>query len=241
MTDTPNRGIPYVPEATLDPAAGLNLALNVIDALLQTAVISMAETAPPVTNADGDLYIVAAPATGAWALQEDNLARFVAEGSFWQFYTAGSQVFYVINRADGNLYKFQEGSPADWILAAGIADAPNDGLPYWRRSGAWELAIVPVFAEADEITAALATDEGIYTRFSHSTARYEFSAAESYQIGSEFHGRYVGVGTLTIAGETGFTINAPAGGTLVIPPQGTFTVKIVAADAADLFGVTVPV
>lgn len=45
---------------------------------------------------------------------------------------------------------------------------------------------------------------------------------------------------LTITEAGGMTINPPAGGTLVIPPHGTFTVKIIAADEADLFGVTVP-
>lgn len=240
MPDTPNRGIPYVPEGTLDPAAGLNLALNVIDALLQTAVYSMALTAPPSTNGDGDLYIVASPATGAWAGQENNLARYVGEGDFWQFYTAGAQVFYVINRDDGNLYKFDEGSPGAWVLAAGIADAPSDGQPYWRRDGAWQKAHAEVVNTASATTAALAEDSGKYTRFSHLTAVYEFSAAESYSVGAEYHGRYVGIGSLTIAGDTSFSINPPAGGTLIIPPDGTFTVKIVAADEADLFGVTEP-
>ena len=216
---TPNRGIPYVPEATLDPAAGLNLALNVIDALLQTAVYSMDLTAPPSTNGDGDLYIVASPATGAWAGQENNLARYVGAGDFWQFYTAGVQLFYVFNRDDGNLYKFVESSPASWILAAGFSEVVN---------------------EAAATTAALASAAGKYTRFSHLTAVYEFSAAETYTIGAEYHGRYVGSGSLTVAGDTSFTINPPTGGTLIVPPDGNFTVKIVAADEADLFGVTEP-
>ncbi len=101
---TPNTGIPYVPENTADPAAGLNLSLNVIDALLQTAVISMTQTAPPVSPADGDLYIVGAAATGAWAGQDNNLARYVADGNFWQFYVAGANVHLILNKAEVALY-----------------------------------------------------------------------------------------------------------------------------------------
>ena len=101
---TPNNGIPYVPEGTQDPAAGLNLALNVIDALLQTAVIDMGQTAPPGSPDDGDLHIVGTGATGAWAGQDNNLARYVAEGDFWQFYAAGTNVHIVLNLDDGGLY-----------------------------------------------------------------------------------------------------------------------------------------
>ncbi len=86
---TPNTGIPYVPENTLDPAAGLNLALNVIDALLQTAVIDVGVNTPPGSPADGDLYIVGT-GTGAWTGHDDALAGDVAQGDFWQFDAAGA-------------------------------------------------------------------------------------------------------------------------------------------------------
>lgn len=131
---TPNAGIPYVPEDTLDPAAGLNLALNVIDALLQIGVIDMDLTAPPGSPVDGALHIVAAGATGAWAGEDNNLARYVAEGTFWQFYEAGTQVKYLLNQADGGFYKYDSG----WVLAAGLSDAPSDGTTYGRKDGLWE-------------------------------------------------------------------------------------------------------
>jgi hypothetical protein len=132
---TPNTGIPYVPEDTLDPAAGLNLALNVVDALLQTAVIDMDQTSPPGSPSDGDLHIVATSATGAWVGQDDNLARYVEEGDFWQFYAAGTQVHLILNKDDAGLYAW---SGTAWVLAAGLADAPSDGTGYVRKDGAWE-------------------------------------------------------------------------------------------------------
>lgn len=140
MPDTPNCGIPYVPEGTLDPAAGLNLSLNVIDALLQTAVISMSESTPPSGSSvsDGDLYIIAATATGDWAGKEDYLARYVAEGDLWEFYEPGVKVHYVFNKADNGLYAFNASD--GWTLAAGLGDAPHDGTIYGRKDGAWEAA-----------------------------------------------------------------------------------------------------
>lgn len=282
MTNTPNIGIPYVPENTLDPAAGLNLALNFIDAVLQTAVISMDETVPPMTAADGALYIVGAGATGAWAGQDRNLARFVDEGNLWQFFVAGEEVRYVINLEDDGFYKFVDGSPGSWVLAAGLSDAPSDGEVYGRRDGLWEALLgltvsdeespqtvepdvtqlvfanailevlaggvvrvtipppapAPVITEPGVSRTALASHAGDYTRFTNAATKTYLIGDDTYDVGDEFHGRNVGAGALTITEATGFTVNPPAGGTLVIPQGGTFTVKVVAADEADLFGVT---
>lgn len=130
---TPNCGIPYVPEGTLDPAAGLNLSLDVVDALIQTAVESMLLTAPPGSPADGEAYIPASPATGAWAGLEDYLVRYRTEGAFWQSYAPGTQVRLVTNNDDGILYRWssEESSPA-WVPASssggGSADQADIGL-----------------------------------------------------------------------------------------------------------------
>ncbi len=96
----------------------------------------------------------------------------------------------------------------------------------------------PIVSESGASLAASTSNAGNYTRFSNASATYTFSGAAGFVAGKEYHGRYVGAGTLTISGTNGMTINAPAEGTLVIPPQGTFTVKIVSATEADLIGVT---
>lgn len=242
--DTPNRLIPYVPEGTLDPAAGLNLALDVIDAVIVPKVISMALTTPPVDPMDGDLYIAAASATDAWAGLDDYLVRYRSEGDFWQSYPP-EMVYLVLNADDQGLYKWDDGSPGSWGLASGLGDAPDDGGLYARRNEAWEAvpsaSAAPVVTESGADRVALPAHAGDYTRFTNSSAKtYEFDGSESWVVGSEFHGRNHGAGDLTIIGSSGMTINEPAGGSLVIPSGGTFTVKIVAADEADLIGVTEP-
>lgn len=221
MTDTPNSGIPYVPEGTLDPAAGLNLSLDVIDALVQTAVITMALTAPPGSPANGDLYVPATPATGAWTGLEDYLVRYRAEGSFWQSFAPGARVKLILNLADGGLYSFDSSSASTgWNPVTGLADPP-------------------VVTETGANLDATAANARNYTRFTHASPTYTFDDSESYVVGAEYHGRYAGAGSLQITATSGMTINPPSGGTLEIPPDGTFTVKIVAADEGDLIGVTV--
>lgn len=114
-----HQGIPFLPEGVLDPAPATNNAIRVFDDVVQCAVISMALTAPPVSPADGDRYIVASPATGDWALHENDMASFVAEGTEWEFY-APTQVNYVLNQADQLLYLFDaSSSPGSWAPLTG--------------------------------------------------------------------------------------------------------------------------
>lgn len=84
MTDTINNGLPFVPENTIDPAAGLNLALNKLDAILNIGVITAFENDPPGLPSEGDRHIVGSTPTGAWAGHADEIARYL-DGA-WHFY-----------------------------------------------------------------------------------------------------------------------------------------------------------
>lgn len=144
MSNSARLRIPFVPQGTLDPAAGLNEAIRFLDALVQCRVISMALTVPPVSNADGDLYVVASPATGDWAGQELNLAKYVLEGDFWEFFVAGDQVNALINRADGNLYTFDDStSPGTWVFAVSAATLliEDENSPPTMVSGAQNIIV----------------------------------------------------------------------------------------------------
>lgn len=117
---TPNSGIPYVPENTIDPAAGFNDSLRVIDALIQAAVIGYQEVSPPTSPGDGDRYIVGDGSTGAWSGQDQNMAQYVSEGNFWQFYEAGTQVNLVL--FNGTLYAYESG----WSAVSGGGGGPTN-------------------------------------------------------------------------------------------------------------------
>ena len=84
MSNTVNNGIPFVPENTIDPAAGLNLALLVIDRLLQLKVLGVKIDTPPGSPTVGDRYIVGATPTGAWAGKSMQVAEWMPEG-YWHF------------------------------------------------------------------------------------------------------------------------------------------------------------
>lgn len=98
MPNTVNNAIPFVPENTIDPAAGLNLSLNTVDALLQVLVQTVGANSAPGSPPNGSRYIVGTIPTGAWSGQANRLARYVDSG--WQFFDAN----YSLNAADGLWY-----------------------------------------------------------------------------------------------------------------------------------------
>ena len=101
---TPNNQIPFIAENTLDPAAGLNLALDVIDGPLQLSVVALQDD-PPSAPIDGDRYIVGV-GTGDWAGQDNKIARYIADGDSWSFFTA----LYCVNQSDESFYGFFAGT-----------------------------------------------------------------------------------------------------------------------------------
>ncbi len=114
MSNTVNNSIPFVPENTIDPAAGLNGSLLTVDALLQLAVVSVGDNTPPGSPANGARHVVGTAPTGAWAAGAGAVAQFL-DGA-WRFYAAR----YVLNLADGLMYVRQSTA---WITYAGPATA----------------------------------------------------------------------------------------------------------------------
>lgn len=119
---TINNEIPLVPENTTDPAAGLNLSLKDVDALLQAAVLSIIND-PPASPAEGDRHLVEV-GTGAWAGKDDLIAQFL-DGA-WSYYAAR----YIVNIDDGLLYVRNAGGwmpaiGASYLVAALPATAPE--------------------------------------------------------------------------------------------------------------------
>jgi hypothetical protein len=139
--NTINNGIPFVPENTIDPAAGLNLALNTIDALLQVLVVSVGLNTPPGSSANGARFIVGTEPTGPWAGQANKMARGL-DGA-WQFFEAR----YALNAADGLFYVRAASTwasaplPANVQALAGLTGAA-DRVPYFTGEGAMALAVL---------------------------------------------------------------------------------------------------
>lgn len=85
-------------------------------------------------------------------------------------------------------------------------------------------------------------DAGAYIRFTATGAKTaSFDPGESFAAPQEYHlANRAASGNLTVTptGSPAIVFNAPKGGTLVLEPGDTVTVKFVAADEADVFGST---
>lgn len=93
-----NNSIPFVPENTIDPAAGLNQSISVIDALLQCRVLSVGDNTPPASPSEGARHIVGTTPNAAWTGQANKLARYFNGG--WEFYDAA----IAVSLGDDRLY-----------------------------------------------------------------------------------------------------------------------------------------
>ena len=126
-------------------------------------------------------------------------------------------------------------------------------LGFWRLSAVslsvvWEhirgtLTDADVPATVVEVTGATRTlalsDRGRYLRWTATGPKtLDVTTATGGEDG-EYHLRNAATaGNLTIVAGSGVTIHAPAGGTLVLEPRMTATLKRVAGNVFDLFGQT---
>ena len=76
MSTSPLLGITYLEESQAGAEIVFNDALNRLEAVSQLAVKDRHLTAPPGSPANGDRYLVAATATGAWAGKEGKIAAY---------------------------------------------------------------------------------------------------------------------------------------------------------------------
>ena len=85
MSETsPNLSLPYIMAAQSQKHVTHNEAIRSLDAIVQLAVLNRTLAAPPATPAEGNAYIVAAGASGAWSGQTARIAAF--QDGAWAFY-----------------------------------------------------------------------------------------------------------------------------------------------------------
>lgn len=92
MSSTNRLNLPNLVSGQAQKEITHNIALQRLDALVQTVVENMVLTTPP-TGVEGALYVVGIGATGAWVGKDNNLAHYV--GGAWVFYVpfAGMRVW----------------------------------------------------------------------------------------------------------------------------------------------------
>lgn len=81
--NTPHLNISLLSQAQSQKEVTINLALQILEMLLNTSVISMALSTPPGSPAEGDLYVIATSPTGAWSGQAGKFAYYINDS--WLF------------------------------------------------------------------------------------------------------------------------------------------------------------
>lgn len=103
MTETVNLGLPFIEGGQAQKHVTHNDALRILDTVVQIAVTDMVRTAPPVSPAEGDRYVVASGATGAWAGRVNAIA--VWQDGAWAF-TAPKAGWCLWSIADASIFVF---------------------------------------------------------------------------------------------------------------------------------------
>ncbi|MEM7425180.1 MAG: DUF2793 domain-containing protein [Pseudomonadota bacterium] len=83
MSDTTKLLLPLIEASQAQKHVTHNESLLTLDVVVQLGVLDRDLTAPPAGPADGDTYVVAPPATDAWAGNEGNIASW--QDGVWQF------------------------------------------------------------------------------------------------------------------------------------------------------------
>lgn len=84
MTSTARLNLPLIDAGQAQKNITHNEAILALDQFVQASVLSQTLTAPPTTNTEGDSYIVAASATGAWTGKTGQIAAW--QQGVWNFY-----------------------------------------------------------------------------------------------------------------------------------------------------------
>ncbi|MFM9889624.1 MAG: DUF2793 domain-containing protein [Rickettsiales bacterium] len=108
MPNTTNRvKLPYVLQSQSQKEVTLNSALDLVDALLQAAMVSIAVNTPPGSPLAGDSYIVGNSPTGAWTGQAKALAFFTTGWNFitpWEGLTVWACDTNIMTTYDGSAW-----------------------------------------------------------------------------------------------------------------------------------------
>lgn len=110
----------------------------------------------------------------------------------------------------------------------------------WEDVGGGGGGAAPVVPEAGSSRAMDPSDAGTYVRFTGTGAKTAtFDDGDGFSADQEYHiANRASSGNLTLTAAGTMTLNPPKGGTLVLEPGDTVTVKMVASDEADVFGST---
>jgi hypothetical protein len=118
MSTTARLQLPYIAPQQAQKQVTYNAAMAALDALVQPSVKSRTVAAPPGSPAEGDTYIVAPSATGAWSGKDGKFAAWLGGG--WSFVApAEGWLAYVVDA--GELAVYASGAWTSFVTTGGAA------------------------------------------------------------------------------------------------------------------------
>ena len=117
---TENLNLPLLEGGQAQKHVTVNAALRVLDTAAQLNVESAALTSPPGGAAEGERYIVAAGASGAWAGEDGSVA--IRRGAGWIFIHAGTGWLAFDKATD----RYLHWTGAAWASGAGLMSASDE-------------------------------------------------------------------------------------------------------------------
>lgn len=134
MDVTPNLSLPYILSSQAQKHVTHNEAIRALDSMVQLCVSDRDLAAPPASPAEGERYIVAPAASGAWAGQEGRIAAwqdgawaFLVPRDGWLAWVGDEDLLLVHDNGQWRLAGFDPGmvNPVERIGVNATADAVN--------------------------------------------------------------------------------------------------------------------
>jgi hypothetical protein len=202
MTDTPKLGLPCIEGSQAQKHVTHNEALGLLDALVQLTVLDRNLTAPPGSPADGDSYIPAAGASGAWSGWDGQIA--VYNGGWTRI--VPSPGFKAWVKAERRTVTYEDG-----VWRDGIALTAHGGR-ITLRAKEEELTLTGAYVETAD--AAFIPDRAIVLGVASRTTM-AITGATSYGVGiageTGKFGDYLGIAlnstNIGVIGPSGFYAN----------------------------------
>jgi hypothetical protein len=135
--------------------------LRGVDGLVQPNVKGYSINTPPGSPSDGDVYIIGAAPTGAWAAKDNQIARWSSVANAWEFYVPKAGWRVVDSSATGQPQYTFTGS--DWTTLITTAGGVNFGQTDLKnyQEGTWTPTI---YGRTTAGTPTYVARSGKYTR-----------------------------------------------------------------------------
>ncbi|PZX14352.1 uncharacterized protein DUF2793 [Palleronia aestuarii] len=196
MSKSPNLAMPYIQPAQAQKHVTHNLAIELLDALVQLSVSDLAATEPPAAAGDGDVVVVGPGASGVFEGEDGKIAYHTNGG--WMFVPPRNG-FTAWVEAAGAVYVYQNGA---WRVLLAVSEDGSDAREGLGINTGWDATN----RLAVSAPATLFTHEGGSHRIKVNKATAADTASLLFQ--TDFSGR----AEMGLAGDGNFSVKVSADG-----------------------------